>query len=75
MTLTQRDVERDRSCTSKVRYETEDLARAAVKHLPYGQKLNIYPCRFCLGTHLGGRFNDTDRLARSRRRNRKRGVQ
>lgn len=72
MTLTQRDVERDRSCTSKVRYETLELAQAATKHLPYGHKLNGYPCRFCYGAHLGGRFNDDDRAARGRRRRKRR---
>jgi hypothetical protein len=41
-------------CGGKIRYETREQAMKARAHLPYGSKLDVFPCRACAGYHLGG---------------------
>ncbi|WP_333745782.1 hypothetical protein [Streptomyces sp. IBSBF 2950] len=46
----------DIACNTKVGYETKSAAKRALKHLrrmPGRSRLEIYPCSFCHGFHLG----------------------
>lgn len=53
---------KDRTCGKKVDYKTEEsAAKAAVKMSEkYERDLEHYPCCFCEGWHIGGRFNRDD---------------
>lgn len=46
---------RAKSCESKRRYATSSEAEATAQHRreESGEPLDIYPCRFCSGWHIG----------------------
>ena len=47
--------------TAKVRYPTDESARAAQSRLDYGDKLEPYRCPDCGGWHLGGHHRPSRR--------------
>jgi hypothetical protein len=44
---------RRNACTGKVRYETRAAAQTVMEKLRRPWTLNVYPCTYCGGFHVG----------------------
>jgi hypothetical protein len=44
---------RRKGCAGKTRHETREAARAHLLELRRPWTLNVYPCRYCGGFHVG----------------------